>query len=462
LKLVKDSLLYVTGTVSPILVQLLVTPLLTRLLGGHEYGNVAIGIAISQSAAVILPLGLSAAITRHVILEDGGGPEGARIVTAGATITLFISAAASLLISAIPDLGNQSPMYTLGVASGAGLAMAQLVQAYLRGRDRPLVFVLLGCGVAVAPSVAGLCVVSLGSSSGIQYMSTLAAGQVMIGVTAVAVIFWSNRGGLRLGVLSRSLKIGIPTLPHTLATPLVLTLAVMIASSWGDPSSAGRVQIAAMLGTAPITFLAAVNNAWAPYVYRTAVGDRPLILRRTTAWIAVLAMTLSLAYAVLAPWVLPLIGGPLSSRGAIALSMLVSGSSGFYVAYLANIHLTFIAGRTWPLAITSPLSVMASVFAIIALLNAFPGPPLWTYGIMWMTYHGSQAVFSNLLARRTKLGVVDMDLAMPALAVAVIFPALLAIALDRYWALFGIAVSGILIGLRLPLKHEQVVRKDRR
>ncbi|WP_181405722.1 hypothetical protein [Pseudarthrobacter phenanthrenivorans] len=138
--------------------------------------------------------------------------------------------------------------------------------------------------------------------------------------------------------------------------------------------AAGGLQLGLLMGLAPILLLGAVNNAWAPMIYRTAEVSRGEVLWSSYRTMMLITVALACGFVALAPIVVPFVAGPLASDYPVTeVSLIVALSAPFMTAYLANIHLVFISGRTAVLAVTTPLSACVALLTVIAaILAGFP------------------------------------------------------------------------------------------
>ena len=110
------------------------------------------------------------------------------------------------------------------------------------------------------------------------------------------------------------------------------------------------------MGSSPAVITSALNNSWAPIVYRAPEHERGAVLAHTARDIASLAALVSGGVALLSPWLLRFLAGasfaPLELVPAVAIVSMGTVLSG---AYLANVHLVFAAGRSPWLSVITPL-----------------------------------------------------------------------------------------------------------
>jgi len=392
--------IYTLGIAAPVLANGAVTPFATRLLGVTGYGVVATALVVIQVGMILLGLGLAAAITRHGILERSG-VEGARmLVRRGAIASMGLAAAALALstpLATVTGMGRADAS-ALAVVSAAGYSIVVNSQSYLRVLDRPVPFVLLSLGAALGGPVLGLLALgAAGVRTPVQFLTGVAVGYVL---TALAGL-WLCRGRTshHRGDTRRALRIGFPTIPHQVAIYLASGSLVLLAGHIFDTGTAGRLQLAVLLGAAPGVVTSSLNNAWAPVVYRTAPEHRGVVLERTGRDIAALTAVVAGGVAFVAPLLLRVLAPasyePEALTPAVGLAAIGSVLS---VLYLANVHLVFTEGRSDGLAVVTPTALALGVAAAWALATATQEPSLLGAG-MAVTY-AFMALGVALLARR--------------------------------------------------------------
>ncbi|HYO17484.1 MAG TPA: hypothetical protein VES02_02300, partial [Dermatophilaceae bacterium] len=137
---------------------------------------------------------------------------------------------------------------------------------------------------------------------------------------------------------------------------------VLLAGRLYDVADAGRIQLALLVGSSPAVITSALNNSWAPIIYRAQRSDRGAVLAHTARDIATLAALISGGVALLSPWLMRFVAGesfaPLQLVPAVAI---VAFGCVVSVAYLANVHLIFAAGRSLWLSVVTPLSLLAGL-----------------------------------------------------------------------------------------------------
>ena len=367
--------LYTVATAAPALAALAVLPVVTRLLTAVEYGVVAVVLVVVQVGLILLGLGLGAAVTRTAVIEAHGAERAAALVLQGAacSVALGLVLVATGPLWGAPLLGvpwSAAQAWAVGAAAAGSVVI--LVQAWLRGADRVGAYVGLGLVANLAGPVVGLILVAAVARRADLYAAGLAAGQAAAAAAGLALLARAARGR-RAGVLRSGLRIGLPTLPHQVSLYVAVGGLVLLATHLLGPAAGGRANIVLTIGVGGAVLVSAMNNAWAPAVYRAAPEERPAVLDDTTGRIGLLAACVGGGVALAGPWLLRFLAPPDYRPGALVGPLaVVTAATLVSVVYLASGHLVFASGRTAGLALTTPLSVAAGL-AVGALLTPVAG-----------------------------------------------------------------------------------------
>jgi len=270
-------------------------------------------------------------------------------------------------------------------------------QAVLRVLDRPGAFVSLSLTATLGGPLLGLGLL-LQHRSPDAYLIGLIVGYAA--AAAVGLIL-CLRGGPRTrdrGDTRAALRMGLPVIPHLIALFLATGALVFLAGRlYGLESAPGRLSLALLVGSSPAVITSALNNSWAPIVYRAPEHERGAVLAHTARDIATLAALVAGGVALLSPWLMRFLAppkfGPLELVPAVAITAFGCVLS---VAYLANVHLIFAAGRSLWLSVITPLSLLAGLTCaylvgrhdLVLLAVGFPATYLaLATGTAWLRRH---------------------------------------------------------------------------
>ncbi|RZU66513.1 O-antigen/teichoic acid export membrane protein [Microterricola gilva] len=419
--------LYTLGLVAPIISMLLTTPLVTRALGPEGYGTVGVAITLNQVGAILLGFGLPYAITRHAIIRKSGVRGASFLVAFGTLLALLTGAALAVLVPLWGPLvltNGDSDVLIWPVISAVGLAMLSLTQAFLRAVDRVWLFVGLGTlSSLLAPALGFGMLLALGPLPS-NYLSGLGMGHLIAGIVSILATVMIAVPKISMRELWQSIRIGAPTIVHTIATTFLISALVVLASQMAGAEVAGRLQLGLLLGTAPIILLGAFNNSWAPIVYRSSDATRSNVLQDTLRIVSLLVFVLVGGYCTLAPVVVPFIAGPsLFTPEMLGASLVATIAAPFMALYLANMHLVFLAGNTAWLTLTTPLSLVFSVGVVVAGIQLGDTTNLVIFACGVPAFYFAQWLISILLRRRTGFESPRIRSALPALCAAMALPA---------------------------------------
>jgi len=416
--------IYTLGTAAPVLAQLAVTPFVARLLTETTgYGQVAVALVVLQVTMILASLGLPSVITRQALLASGGIPGARSLFRRGAALTAVVIAAAAAVTPvatwAVP--GTTTPTWLLSVLAAGAFVVVENAQALLRAQDRAGAFVALSAVASLGGPLLGLVLLLGVDRTPATYLAGLAAGYLL--AAGLAALQCRGPATHRPGDLGAALRMGLPVLPHLVALYLATGALVVLATARFGSAAAGRLQLAILIGVAPTVLVGALNNSWAPAVYRLPQDRRGAAVEHTAADLTVLAALAAGGVTALAPWLLRLLAdarySPDELVGAVAV---VSLGSLFAVGYLANVHLVFASGRTFGLALATPTALVVGLLvAALAGVGSLTGTA-WGYPA---TYAALAVLVAGLRRRAGGPGWREARL-LPALLGGVVLVGLLA------------------------------------
>ena len=355
--------IYTIGTAAPILANIAVVPVVTRMLGKPGYGVVAIAIVVIQVAMMAGSFGMPSVITRQGILAQSGVAGARALLIRGSLMTVGLVAAV-ILTAPLWNRLVQVPLRSavlLALAASAFFVVVENSQALLRVLDRPVAFVSLSLTATLGGPLLGLALLasSAPARSPERYLIGLAAGYAAAAAVGLLLCLQGGRPKREPGDTRAALRLGLPVIPHLVALFLANGALVFLAGQLFDIASAGRIQLALLVGSAPAVVTSALNNSWAPIVYRAPDHERGAILAHTARDITTLVALVSGGVALLSPWLMRFVAdagfAPLELVPAVAI---VAFGCVLSVAYLANVHLVFAAGRSLGLSVVTPLSLL--------------------------------------------------------------------------------------------------------
>lgn len=392
--------LYTLGTAAPIIAQGAVTPAVTRLFDSPaDYGVIPPSLVVVQVMMMLASLGIPSVITRHALLERSGTPGARSLLLRGSGLTTLLVVA---LLAASPVWTRLAPepsrtAWVVAVLAGGLFVIVENCQSMLRALDRPISFVALSSVAALGGPVVGLVLLLVIDQTPALYLAGLAVGYGTAALLGLWFCLARQPHHSQPGDLGRALRLGLPVLPHLVALYLANGSLVLLAERWHGPADAGRLGIALLIGASPAVVTSALNNSWAPVVYRAAEAERPLVLQHTAKAFATLSALVAGGVALLSPWLLRFAADERYQPTDLVVPVaIIAAGATLSVAYLANVHLVFAAGRSLGLSITTPLALAAG---ITVAATAGRTSLLWVAAGFPATY-AALAILTGVLRRR--------------------------------------------------------------
>jgi O-antigen/teichoic acid export membrane protein len=217
----------------------------------------------------------------------------------------------------------------------------------------------------------GVALLIWGGGSPASYMAGLT-----IGTCSAALLGLVITGAVRTPLPNRAqarraLALGLPLVPHSLATFLLVSADRVAIGRILGLDAVGRYQVAYAIGGFGVSIITALNQAWLPLLLGAARERRWEILHSTSRAVHLIAALVAAAIAIATPLGL-LVAAPASyGRGnLVAVSAVVAFSILPYATSCTFFHAIFLEGRTKIMALAAPLAVLVNVGVNVALLRA--------------------------------------------------------------------------------------------
>jgi O-antigen/teichoic acid export membrane protein len=399
----RDSLYMVASSLN-LLAGVLVTPVMTRVLGLHQYGIFAADLALLYVLYYTANLGLNIGIQRLFSQEDG--ERRSRNLLAASLVIVFAITTLVYLTGPLwsPHLGfGDFPLSTRLTTIWSGLfAMTWICLAVLRCNERLMVFAT----VCLMQSIVGIGIGTIYAFFHSRMATEVLA--VAIIVQAAAVILSLStitphwRGVFDLGTVHTTLRFSIPIVPLQISTFVLSASDRFIILRDLGPGATGRYQVAYTLGAVGISMLTFLNLAWLPRIF--AIKD-------AHARAAVLAHSRDGLYRLLVPVTLGIaLGGPIALRiwapasfrteTLVPVVILVVTSTIPVCTSFVHSRLMLAEGRSGIVAIVTVVSALANI-----ALNLLMVPHLGINGsalatlITYTALAFGMALFSRRLLR---------------------------------------------------------------
>ncbi len=352
----------------------LVLPITTRVLSPGALGVTSIAAVVSMLIVAVGALGLHSAANREYFGHDGGAsdPRLGRTLSVAALAAVTITAVAVHLAgptwARLFDQLSYDRALQLAVVTAVPMVLVVVSQNLLRAEDRPIPFVAIALVSTIGGQLLGLALAGYHDGDPAWYLGGVLAGYAAGGIAgAVAVRLWPGR--LHADELGRALRIGLPTVPHSVGIFLLATGDRLVVEHLLGVSAVGRYQVAYLVGSAGVVLVMAFNAAWAPLVFGADPKDRSRTLHETTAASARLLALVAGAIGVGAPLALLVAAPGEYDAAALVTTVAIIAPSGFFYARYQAAALTLVADRrTMPLAFATPLAAVVNLGANLLLI----------------------------------------------------------------------------------------------
>ena len=359
--------IYLLGAVGQGLGPIFLTPFLTRQLTPQEFGQVTYASAVAAVIGVILSLGLPIVISRSYVLDSKS-----RVTISSwnkALVSIYLALAVILFILNL----NQFSVVTSILSISLTFGIIQLLLPFARARNQSSVFVSISIIGTLLP---GLVIIISGFWQ-VQDNPTqvLNLGSIISSIIVILLVrdFHLSRSINKKYNLIKSIKTGLPILPHMLAMIALVNVDKIIFGKNLDIESAGYIQILMLVGTAPIMILSALNHAWLNQVLQSLKSNKNKAYKSINEIVSklfiicfillfVIIIFLNIILEILNPYIL-------SNRIDTQVVVLSASASTLYVIYLANTHVLTWAKKFWILAISTPISVLVQSIVIYLTLE---------------------------------------------------------------------------------------------
>jgi len=303
----RDSL-YMLASSLQLLSGVIVTPVMTRVLGLHQFGIFAADLALLYVLYYTANLGMNIGIQR--LYSEPDGEVKSRNLLAAALVMVTIVTGLVYLTGPLwsPHLGfGQFTLSTqLTVVWSGFFAMTWICLALLRCNERLLVFTV----VCLMQAVIGIGVGTAYAFANHRLASEVIQVAVIVQVCAVVLSLvtipprW--QGLFDFHTVRTTLRFSIPIVPLQISTFVMSAANRFVILRELGPGPTGRFQVAYTLGAVGVSMLTFLNLAWLPRIF--AIKD-------TRVRAAVLADSRDGLYRLLVPVTIGIaLGGPIALK----------------------------------------------------------------------------------------------------------------------------------------------------
>jgi len=251
----------------------LVTPVLTRLVGVREFGQLALAIAAAQLLGLTFSLGLPFA-AQKVFAGQDGDRRSRGVLALSAAFAVAASLAAVLAAPAWgPAVGLDLVLDArLAALWAACFALTLTSLAMLRSRDRLRMAVFVAALQSVGAQLVGVLLLYWWEPTVTSYLCGLIIVQgaaALIGLLTLRPV-WSALAAIRR--YGPSFQFGLPMVPQQLSGFILGVGDRIVVRHILGSAAVGRYSVAYNVGSLGFILLTFLGSVWMPRIY--AVADR--------------------------------------------------------------------------------------------------------------------------------------------------------------------------------------------
>lgn len=391
--------IYALGVILTRGISVLMLPVYTRYLSPADYGVLELISMTLNLISIIAGAKIAMGIFRYYHKAESDAERDAVVSTAliGLAVSyglvgLAAAAAAVPLSQLVFGSSDLAPLIRIAAASLAFDSLTIVPLAYLRVRERPLLFLAASIGrLLIGLGMNMIFLVWLGMGVRGVLLSTLIANITVGGILAIYVIRHTGLG-LSRAATRNLLRFGIPLVGTQLAAFVCMFGDRYFLQATVSTSAVGLYALAfnfgfllAMIGYAPFEMV------WEPMRFAVAKRpDRDQVYSRVFRYVAALMLSLAAAFALFATDVLRVMTGPaFHSAAALVPPILLI----FILQAWTNLHDIGIQVRER----TEYITLANWIAAGLALVG---------YAILVPRYAGFGAAFSTAIAFAVRFAIV--------------------------------------------------------
>jgi O-antigen/teichoic acid export membrane protein/glycosyltransferase involved in cell wall biosynthesis len=398
-KLATQSAIYGLGGLVSRILAVLLLPLYTSYLSTTDYGKIETLVAATAVLVIVLRLGISSAFFRFYFdaKDDDGRTRVVRtsfwFTMVSATTGLILGVVFAAQISHVLHLGDEPGLvYAAAVGLWAGMNYEQLT-ALFRAEERSVGYVaasLTNVLITVGATVLLVVVYKKGPLGVLvgNFIGTLCVYFVLLGYRRYQLGLVFDRK------LFRAMnKFGMPLVPAALALWAINFIDRLLIAAFKDQGEVGVYSVAVRISSAIVFLMIAFRTAWPAFAYSIS-DDREA--RRTYSYVLTyvvyVACWISLAFALLAPWIVHLLArNPSFYRASEAVGLLSFGGA----AYMAYTVMAIGSGRARKTQWNWVIAALAAVVNVV--LNVILIPPYGMIGAAIATAAAYLALFVGMV-----------------------------------------------------------------
>lgn len=374
-RLTAESLVYGLGQVSGRAVQLLMVPILTRVLTRDVYGVGDLVLAYAQFAVVFLVFGMDGALVRFFYQEESREARQRMVATSllfrlalSVVAALLLAGLASVLAPAVIGSAAYRKYLVIGAVTLPFTLLTLFANDVLRVTFQPQKFIALNFVQTVATAAVSLWLVlerQLGVA-GVLYGKL--AGDLAGAALGLVLIRHSIAPAFDAAVLRRMVAFGAPLVPAALGYGVVGAADRFFLQQWHGLGAVGTYAVAVKFFAVAMMGVSAFSLAFFPFAHaRATAPDSPGLFARVFSLYVAVASLLALGIGAFAPEIVAVAVPPEyqdAGKPALMLTFAAVAYGAYYVACLGIQLALKTHWLGWTAAAAAAVAVAANAWLV--------------------------------------------------------------------------------------------------
>ena len=379
------------------------TPFFTRLLGGEEYGNIALYMSLLGGASVIVSAFSSGSSFYKGYKESGDNKSG--FLRAALIVICTISIAFCILLFTLAPLLGLKPSLAIPLALQLlcdGITAILLSRARFNYQYR-LVAAVTVVGAILPPTISIFALKYLGADYSVRIYSLLLVSAI-IAIFAFISLMKIQRGmGItKIGKeeIKNVLLLALPMLPHAIWSAVSLQADKLVMTARLGPAALGKYSVIFSVGVALHFLVSAVGSAFFPWIIRRLDREETDRIREIVGLMFTGYAALGICIMAIAPEALAILAPKEYLDALPALLPLVTSTPLFFLSSVNTAAIVYY-GKTKSSLIISLTSAVACIILNYTLIGK------WGYAGAGVSYLLCQLISASLgmiLLRREGIG----------------------------------------------------------
>ncbi len=379
-RVIKDSSIYGLGSLLPKAAGIILTPIYTAYLTRDDYGQMSLALLVSSMVGVVMLLGQNGSLVLYYRGVDEGA-EGRRelLFSVFCFVMLFGGVMLALGLALGPAVtphvtGGKTSFYPYiliaWLIAFAGLAQS-LQQAVNRALGQAKLFITIQLATFAINTGLTLYLVVIARRGALgSLMGSLGAVAIMAPV-CIALLVRHMRPRFSRAALGRSLRFGVPLVPHYFAGWLLTYADRVLLLRLSSIGQVGLYSLAYNLSMGLNLMCHSINQAWGPIYYDLAETEegRRTLPRLTTIYASTIT-GLAIAFTLFGPDLLVVLASRRFHAAAPVVPVVAAGYF-FFAMYMVVATPIFHARKTWWVPAISGAAAVLNVGVNLVLIPRY-------------------------------------------------------------------------------------------